>query len=71
MLSDRTLQLAMQAQEVALVFLSKDPGNRELGLRAYRAAQEIINQWDREQIEAMKLGAARQATASRGLERKA
>lgn len=48
MLSDRTLQLAMQAQEVALIFASR-PGNYELGMRAYDAAQRIIDAWDAQQ----------------------
>lgn len=52
-LSDRTLQLAMKAQEVALIFASR-PGNYEMGMQAYKAAQKIIDRWDRQQLETMR-----------------
>lgn len=49
MLSDRTLQLAMTVQETALIFAGKRPENYDLGMRAYKAAQKIIDKWDRDQ----------------------
>lgn len=49
MLSDDLLQKAMKAQEVALIFAGKSPENYEIGMRAYRAAQRIIDVWDAQQ----------------------
>lgn len=56
MLSDDLLQKAMKAQEVALIFAGKSPENYEIGMRAYRAAQKIIDRWDQQQTDIYRKG---------------
>lgn len=50
MITDAAYYAAMKAQEAALITASK-PGMYELGMKAYRVAQRIIDRWDQQQIE--------------------
>lgn len=55
MLTERTYYLALKASEDMLKAATK-PEHYEIAMKGYYLTQAIIKKWDKEQIDAMRLG---------------